>query len=143
MSSPSRNGLPIRADGHRVHQSPDGTLLIHNLRAGDQGSYTCSTYGGSQAVSRSTEVKVGPPGKQGLLVPRAALCGRVQALRSQGLRSKSRFALPGTGTETQGHGRTLPEPLSSVQRAAPPPDTVTVRVEEIVCRSGSWEQLHR
>ncbi|XP_054571909.1 papilin [Eptesicus fuscus] len=57
----SRNGLPIRADGHRVHQSPDGTLLIHNLRAGDQGSYTCSTYRGSQAVSRSTEVKVVPP----------------------------------------------------------------------------------
>ncbi|CAK6431941.1 unnamed protein product [Pipistrellus nathusii] len=57
----SRNGLPIQADGHRVHQSPDGTLLIHNLRAGDQGSYTCSTYRGSQAVSRSTEVKVVPP----------------------------------------------------------------------------------
>lgn len=62
---PSRNGLPIRADGHRVHQSPDGTLLIHNLRAGDQGSYTCSTYRGSQAVSRSTEVKVVPPGRKG------------------------------------------------------------------------------
>lgn len=57
----SRNGLPIRADGRRVYQSPDGTLLIHNLRAGDQGSYTCSTYLGSQAVSRSTEVKVVPP----------------------------------------------------------------------------------
>ncbi|XP_035867701.1 papilin isoform X1 [Phyllostomus discolor] len=57
----SRNGLPIWADGHRVHQSPDGTLLIHNLRARDEGSYTCSTYRGSQAVSRSTEVKVVPP----------------------------------------------------------------------------------
>ncbi|KAM7156010.1 papilin isoform 4-T4 [Molossus nigricans] len=64
----SRNGLPIRADGHRVHQSPDGTLLIHNLRAGDQGSYTCSTYHGSQAVSRSTEVKVGPPGWQNMVL---------------------------------------------------------------------------
>ncbi|XP_055292746.1 papilin isoform X2 [Moschus berezovskii] len=57
----SRNGLPVRADGHRVHQSPDGTLLIHNLRARDEGSYTCSAYRGSQAVSRSTEVKVVPP----------------------------------------------------------------------------------
>ncbi|XP_054423289.1 papilin isoform X2 [Pteronotus mesoamericanus] len=57
----SRNGLPIWPDGHRVHQSPDGTLLIHNLRARDEGSYTCSTYRGSQAVSRSTEVKVLPP----------------------------------------------------------------------------------
>ncbi|XP_069321199.1 papilin isoform X2 [Eulemur rufifrons] len=57
----SRNGLPVQADGHRVHQSPDGTLLIHNLRARDEGSYTCSAYRGSQAVSRSTEVKVVPP----------------------------------------------------------------------------------
>ncbi|XP_021509217.1 papilin isoform X1 [Meriones unguiculatus] len=57
----SRNGLPVQADGHRVHQSPDGTLLIHNLRPRDEGSYTCSAYRGSQAVSRSTEVKVALP----------------------------------------------------------------------------------
>ncbi|KAM9646229.1 papilin isoform 2-T2 [Trichechus inunguis] len=56
----SRNGLPVRADG-RVYQSPDGTLLIYNSRARDEGSYTCSAYRGSQAVSRSTEVKVVPP----------------------------------------------------------------------------------
>lgn len=61
---PSRNGLPVRADGHRVHQSPDGTLLIHKLQARDEGSYTCSAYRGSQAVSRSTEVKVIAPGKR-------------------------------------------------------------------------------
>lgn len=53
----------MQADGHRVHQSPDGTLLIHNLRAQDEGSYTCSAYRGSQAVSRSTEVKVAVPGE--------------------------------------------------------------------------------
>lgn len=69
---PPRNGLPVRADGHRVHQSPDGTLLIHNLQARDEGSYTCSAYRGSQAVSRSTEVKVVPPGKEGL--PQASAC---------------------------------------------------------------------
>ncbi|XP_054386778.2 papilin isoform X8 [Pongo abelii] len=57
----SRNGLPVQADGHHVHQSPDGTLLIYNLRARDEGSYTCSAYQGSQAVSRSTEVKVVSP----------------------------------------------------------------------------------
>ncbi|XP_075804680.1 papilin isoform X1 [Microtus pennsylvanicus] len=57
----SRNGIPVQADGHRVHQSPDGTLLIHNLRPRDEGSYTCSAYRGSQAVSRSTEVKVALP----------------------------------------------------------------------------------
>lgn len=79
---PSRNGLPLQADG-RVHQSPDGTLLIHNLRARDEGSYTCSAYRGSQAVSRSTEVKVAPPGGKGLprllLVLRAGLCCRMTA----------------------------------------------------------------
>ncbi|XP_073098253.1 papilin isoform X3 [Manis javanica] len=57
----SRNGLPLQADG-RVHQSPDGTLLIHNLRARDEGSYTCSAYRGSQAVSRSTEHRPASPG---------------------------------------------------------------------------------
>ncbi|KAM6170913.1 papilin [Erethizon dorsatum] len=57
----SRNGLPVQANGGRVHQSPDGTLLIHNLRPRDEGSYTCSAYRGSQAVSRSTEVKVAAP----------------------------------------------------------------------------------
>ncbi|XP_049626236.1 papilin [Suncus etruscus] len=56
----SRNGLPVHADGQRVYQSSDGTLLIHNLQARDEGSYTCSAYRGSQAVSRSTEVKVVP-----------------------------------------------------------------------------------
>ncbi|XP_075387368.1 papilin [Tenrec ecaudatus] len=57
----SRNGLPVRADGDRVHQSPDGTLVIYNSQARDEGSYTCSAYRGSQAVSRSTEVKVVAP----------------------------------------------------------------------------------
>ncbi|XP_008270321.3 papilin [Oryctolagus cuniculus] len=57
----SRNGVPVQADGHRVHQSPDGTLLIRNSQARDEGSYTCSAYRGSQAVSRSTEVKVVTP----------------------------------------------------------------------------------
>ncbi|XP_032200907.1 papilin isoform X2 [Mustela erminea] len=61
----SRNGLPVRADGHRVYQSPDGTLLIHNLQARDEGSYTCSAYRGSQAVSRSTDVRVVPPALPG------------------------------------------------------------------------------
>lgn len=89
----SRNGLPVRADGHRVHQSPDGTLLIHNLRARDEGSYTCSAYRGSQAVSRSTEVKVLPPGKEGppqaaACLRELAVCGRTwraRALQSEGL----------------------------------------------------------
>ncbi|XP_042636957.1 papilin [Orycteropus afer afer] len=79
----SRNGLPVRADGHHVHQSPDGTLLIYNSRARDEGSYTCSAYRGSQAVSRSTEVKVVPsaptvqprdPGRECIDQPELANC---------------------------------------------------------------------
>uniref|UniRef100_A0A8C6WAL4 Papilin n=1 Tax=Nannospalax galili TaxID=1026970 RepID=A0A8C6WAL4_NANGA len=82
----SRNGLPVQADGHRVHQSPDGTLLIHNLRQKDEGSYTCSAYQGSQAVSRSTEVKVAPsapdaqskdPGKECIDQPELANCALI------------------------------------------------------------------
>ncbi|XP_058511180.1 papilin [Ochotona princeps] len=79
----SRNGVPVQADGHRVHQSPDGTLLIHNLQSRDEGSYTCSAYRGSQAVSRSTEVKVltpatatqpADPGKECFDQPELANC---------------------------------------------------------------------
>ncbi|XP_044515907.1 papilin [Gracilinanus agilis] len=57
----SRNGVPVRGDGYRIHLSQDGTLVINNTRARDEGSYTCSAYSGSQAVSRSTEVKVVHP----------------------------------------------------------------------------------
>ncbi|XP_053459395.1 papilin isoform X3 [Nycticebus coucang] len=82
----SRNGLPVQADGYRVYQSPDGTLLIHNLLARDQGSYTCSAYRGSQSVSRSTEVKVIPPapvtqprdpGRECIDQPELANCGLI------------------------------------------------------------------
>ncbi|XP_019352082.1 papilin isoform X12 [Alligator mississippiensis] len=54
----SRNGVPVRADGHHVYLSQDGSLIINNAQAGDEGSYTCSAYRGSNSVSASTEVKV-------------------------------------------------------------------------------------
>ncbi|XP_034625129.1 papilin isoform X2 [Trachemys scripta elegans] len=54
----SRNGVPMRADGHRIHLSQDGSLIINNARASDEGSYTCNAYRGSNSVSASTEVKV-------------------------------------------------------------------------------------
>lgn len=53
-----RNGVPVRADGHHVYLSQDGSLIINNAQAGDEGSYTCSAYRGSNSVSASTEVKV-------------------------------------------------------------------------------------
>uniref|UniRef100_A0A8C8R5M9 Papilin n=1 Tax=Pelusios castaneus TaxID=367368 RepID=A0A8C8R5M9_9SAUR len=54
----SRNGVPMQADGHHIHLSPDGSLIINNAGAGDEGSYTCNAYRGSSSVSASTEVKV-------------------------------------------------------------------------------------
>ncbi|XP_055663189.1 papilin isoform X2 [Falco peregrinus] len=54
----SRNGVPMRADGHRIHLSQDGSLMISNVQEADEGSYICSAYSSSNSVSASTEVKV-------------------------------------------------------------------------------------
>uniref|UniRef100_A0A8B9Q0A5 Papilin n=1 Tax=Apteryx owenii TaxID=8824 RepID=A0A8B9Q0A5_APTOW len=54
----SRNGVPMRADGHHIHLSQDGRLIISNVQEADEGSYTCSAYSSSNSVSASTEVKV-------------------------------------------------------------------------------------
>ncbi|XP_020841996.1 papilin isoform X2 [Phascolarctos cinereus] len=66
----SRNGVPVRGDGHRIHLSQDGTLVINNTQARDEGSYTCSAYSETQAVSRSTEVKVIRPRPSAVEPPR-------------------------------------------------------------------------
>ncbi|NWT09893.1 PPN protein, partial [Vireo altiloquus] len=54
----SRNGVPMRGDGHHIHLSQDGSLTISNVQEADEGSYTCSAYSSSSSVSASTEVKV-------------------------------------------------------------------------------------
>ncbi|NXH66643.1 PPN protein, partial [Hydrobates tethys] len=54
----SRNGVPMRADGHHIHLSQDGSLIISNVQEADEGAYTCSAYSSSNSVSASTEVKV-------------------------------------------------------------------------------------
>ncbi|XP_056350034.1 papilin [Oenanthe melanoleuca] len=54
----SRNGVPMRGDGHHIHLSQDGSLTISNVREADEGSYTCSAYSSSNSVSASSEVKV-------------------------------------------------------------------------------------
>ncbi|NXX46366.1 PPN protein, partial [Tricholaema leucomelas] len=54
----SRNGVPMRADGHHIHLSQDGSLIVSNVQEADEGSYTCNAYSSSSSVSASTEVKV-------------------------------------------------------------------------------------
>ncbi|XP_053330825.1 papilin isoform X2 [Spea bombifrons] len=54
----SRNGLPIRSDGHHTTVSRDGSLIIRNTRSTDEGSYTCSAYSGTHSVSASADIKV-------------------------------------------------------------------------------------
>ncbi|NWS76488.1 PPN protein, partial [Crotophaga sulcirostris] len=54
----SRNGVPMRADGHHIHLSQDGSLMISNIQEANEGSYTCSAYSSTNSVSASTEVKV-------------------------------------------------------------------------------------
>ncbi|XP_061467221.1 papilin isoform X2 [Rhineura floridana] len=54
----SRNGVPVRADGHHTQMSQDGSLFINNVQIGDEGSYTCNAYSGSNSVSASTELKL-------------------------------------------------------------------------------------
>ncbi|NWJ06154.1 PPN protein, partial [Crypturellus undulatus] len=54
----SRNGVPLRADGHHIQLAQDGSLTISNVREADEGAYTCSAYSRSSSVSASTDVKV-------------------------------------------------------------------------------------
>ncbi|NXP20107.1 PPN protein, partial [Scytalopus superciliaris] len=54
----SRNGVPMRGDGHHIHLSQEGSLVISNVQEADEGSYTCSAYSSTNSVSASTEVKV-------------------------------------------------------------------------------------
>ncbi|NXH11724.1 PPN protein, partial [Bucco capensis] len=54
----SRNGVLMQADGHHIHLSQDGSLIISNIQDADEGSYTCNAYSSSSSVSASTEVKV-------------------------------------------------------------------------------------
>ncbi|XP_068110224.1 papilin isoform X2 [Hyperolius riggenbachi] len=54
----SRNGVPVQPDGRHTYMSDDGSLIIRNTKASDEGSYTCNAYSGSHSVSASAEIKV-------------------------------------------------------------------------------------
>ncbi|XP_051579133.1 papilin isoform X1 [Myxocyprinus asiaticus] len=54
----SRNGVPVRPDGFRVHVSADGTLILNNVQLMDEGTYTCNAYTGTYSVSAAAEVRL-------------------------------------------------------------------------------------
>ncbi|XP_055028825.2 papilin [Misgurnus anguillicaudatus] len=54
----SRNGVPVRPDGHHVHVTADGTLIINNIQASDEGKYTCNAYSGTYSISAAAEIKM-------------------------------------------------------------------------------------
>uniref|UniRef100_A0A3P8VNX7 Papilin, proteoglycan like sulfated glycoprotein n=1 Tax=Cynoglossus semilaevis TaxID=244447 RepID=A0A3P8VNX7_CYNSE len=54
----SRNGVLVRPDGHNVLVSPDGSLILNNVKPSDEGTYTCNAYTGIYSVSATAEVKV-------------------------------------------------------------------------------------
>ncbi|CAL8283873.1 unnamed protein product [Lota lota] len=54
----SRNGVPVRPDGHKVLVSPDGSLVLKDAQPADEGTYTCNAYTGIYSVSAAAEVKV-------------------------------------------------------------------------------------
>ncbi|XP_028834923.1 papilin isoform X2 [Denticeps clupeoides] len=54
----SRNGVPVRPDGRRIHVSADGSLILNSVQLADEGTYTCNAYAGTYSVSATAEVRV-------------------------------------------------------------------------------------
>ncbi|XP_069016802.1 papilin [Embiotoca jacksoni] len=65
----SRNGVPVRPDGHNVLLSSDGSLILNNVKPSDEGTYTCNAYTGIYSVSATAEVRVIKDTQQGDDVP--------------------------------------------------------------------------
>uniref|UniRef100_A0A3Q2YBP0 Papilin a, proteoglycan-like sulfated glycoprotein n=1 Tax=Hippocampus comes TaxID=109280 RepID=A0A3Q2YBP0_HIPCM len=58
FSSGRRNGVPVRPDGRKVQVSPDGSLILNNVQAFDEGTYTCNAYAGVYSVSATADVRI-------------------------------------------------------------------------------------
>ncbi|XP_060790679.1 papilin isoform X1 [Neoarius graeffei] len=108
----SRNGVPVRPDGHRVQVSADGTLTLYNVGAVDEGSYTCNAYAGTHAVSATAEIRVtkDPDGGQSLSPdcvdePELANCLLIVSARLCGHKYYSSFCCASCYNYSIGKGR--------------------------------------
>ncbi|XP_029688647.1 papilin isoform X3 [Takifugu rubripes] len=65
----SRNGVPVRPDGRSVLLSPDGSLLLQQVKPSDEGTYTCNAYTGIYSVSATAQVHVTRAADAGTAAP--------------------------------------------------------------------------
>ncbi|KAM6912130.1 papilin [Xenentodon cancila] len=108
----SRNGVPVRPDGLSVLVSPDGSLVLNNVKLSDEGTYTCNAYTGIYSVSATAEVRVIKDEQEGVDVlpdcvdqPELANCRLIVYARLCSNQYYSSFCCASCARHSQKNGR--------------------------------------